>query len=91
MSEKRKVVPVNDRVLVRVDEPADKIGRILLPDNAKEKPCKGELLLCGAECPEETKNLVGHVVHFHNYSGCEAPGDKTLIYLRYTDLLGAEL
>jgi len=85
------VKPLNDRVLVKAEPKKDRIGSILLPDNAREKPRKGELLACGAACNDEVKESVGKVVHFNDYSGCEAPGNPEYLYLRDTDILGVEI
>lgn len=91
--EEKKVTsikPLNDRVLVKVDPVADKIGNILLPDNAKEKPCWGRLISFGADCAEVTQGLVGKTVFYHSYSGSELPNYKGYVFLREGDLLGYE-
>lgn len=86
----KEIRPLNDRVLVKADPAAEKIGNIILPDTAKEKPCRGELMALGGDCGDETKELVGKTVFFHNYSGSEAPGHKGLLFIREGDLLGVE-
>ena len=44
-----KLRPLQDRVLIRrVDAEAKTAGGILLPDNAKNKPQRGEVLAIGA-------------------------------------------
>lgn len=43
-----KVVPLNDKVLVkRMEAEAKTAGGIVLPDNAKEKPKEGKVLAVG--------------------------------------------
>jgi len=39
--------PLNDRILVRVDEPEKRVGSIYLPDPAQEKSNKGTVLAVG--------------------------------------------
>lgn len=39
--------PLNDKVVVRPMKPASKVGSILLPDEAKEVPTKGQVLAVG--------------------------------------------
>lgn len=86
----RKVRPLGDRVLVRMSEPVFKVGSIILPDNAKEKPTTGEVLALGETCESRAEKLVGHVVIFHNYSGSLVPGSKDLMLIREQDLLGVQ-
>jgi chaperonin GroES len=82
--------PLNDRILVRLQDPPDKVGRILLPDSAKEKPTTGEVLAVGSECADWTADLVGHVVVFHHYAGSLAPGTKDLMLVKELDLLAVQ-
>jgi chaperonin GroES len=43
-----KVTPLRDRVLVRrVEEAEQKVGGIIIPDTAKEKPQQGEVIAAG--------------------------------------------
>ncbi|MFZ5618089.1 MAG: co-chaperone GroES, partial [Pseudomonadota bacterium] len=39
--------PLHDRVLVRRIEENQKVGSIIIPDTAKEKPQQGEVLAVG--------------------------------------------
>lgn len=43
--------PLADRVLVRPDKAADKIGRIILPDSAKKPTDRGLVLAVGPGMP----------------------------------------
>jgi chaperonin GroES len=36
-----------DRVLILPDEPPDRVGSILLPDQAKDKPTRGTVIMVG--------------------------------------------
>ena len=86
----KKIVPLNDRVLVRLSEPEKQIGKILLPDTAQKKPTTGEVLAVGEGCDIKPDDLIGRVVIFHDYSISLAPGSKTLALVREPDLMGYE-
>jgi chaperonin GroES len=44
-----KVRPLRDRVLLRrLDEPEEKVGGIIIPDTAKEKPQQAEVIAVGS-------------------------------------------
>lgn len=87
--------PLGDRVVVKVMEQEEKTkGGIVLPDTAKEKPQKGEvvavgpgkLLDSGERAPMEVK--VGDRIIYAQYGGTEVEveGDEYLI-LRESDIL----
>ncbi len=43
-----KIRPLDDRILVKPEEPEEKTkGGIVLPDTAKEKPLRGEVIAAG--------------------------------------------
>jgi chaperonin GroES len=73
-----KVVPLNDKILVKRVEAEDKTtGGILLPDSAKEKPRQGTILSLGegkrlengSRAPFQVK--VNDRVLFSSYAGNE--------------------
>ena len=87
--------PLGDRVVVKVMEQEEKTkGGIVLPDTAKERPQKGEivavgpgrLLDSGERVPMEVK--VGDKIIYAQYGGTEVEveGDEYLI-LRESDIL----
>ncbi len=89
------IKPLNDRVVVKVLEQEEKTrGGIVLPDTAKEKPQKGEIIAAGpgavrddgSRTPLEVK--VGDKVLFAKYAGTEIKidGEEYLI-LREADVL----
>ena len=89
------IKPLNDRVVVKVLEEEERTsGGIVLPDTAKEKPQKGEVIAVGpgavrddgGRTPPEIK--VGDKVLFAKYAGTEVKveGEEVLI-LRETDVL----
>ena len=72
------VRPLHDRIIVqRLDEGEQKIGGIIIPDSAKEKPMQGKVLAVGdGRMTEEGKRLpldvkAGNVILFGKYSGQE--------------------
>jgi len=82
--------PLSDRVLVK-PAPAEQktAGGIIIPDSAKEKPLKGEVIAVGPGTKDETMQVaVGDFVLYGKYSGTEfeLDGDKLLI-MRQSDIL----
>jgi chaperonin GroES len=70
------VRPLHDRIIVqRLDEGEQKIGGIIIPDSAKEKPQQGKILAVGdGKVTEEGKRIAmdvrpGDVILFGKYSG----------------------
>ena len=65
------VQPLDDRVLVEPIEEEEKVGSIIIPDTAKEKPSMGKVTAVGTD--EEIKELikVGDKVLFGKYAGEE--------------------
>ena len=65
------VQPLDDRVLVEPTEEEEKVGSIIIPDTAKEKPSMGKVIAVGTD--EEVKELikVGDKVLFGKYAGEE--------------------
>lgn len=83
-----KVQPLDDRVLVEPIEEEEKVGSIIIPDTAKEKPSMGKVIAVGTD--EELQKLIkeGDRVLFGKYAGEEIKieGRKHLIISR-SDLL----
>jgi chaperonin GroES len=90
------VRPLHDRILVRRMAEEDKTsGGIIIPDTAKEKPIKGEIVATGkGRVTEDGKTLplevkVGDKVLFGKYSGTELKLDgKEFLMMREEDILG---
>jgi chaperonin GroES len=85
-----KIQPLADRVLVRpvAAETTTKSG-IIIPDNAKEKPLRGEVLAAGKGTKDEEMVLkAGDQVLYGKYAGTELEidGEKLLI-MRQSDVL----
>jgi chaperonin GroES len=91
-----KLRPLQDRIIVkRLEEESKTAGGILIPDTAKEKPQRGEVVAVGkGKVAEDGKVLpmdvkVGDKVLFGKYAGTEIKieGDDYLI-MREDDILG---
>ena len=83
------IKPLADRVLVKPAAAEEKIGGIIIPDTAKEKPLKGEVLGVGNGTKDEDMILkVGDVVLYGKYSGSEVEIDgETYLIMRQSDVL----
>ena len=91
-----KIRPLHDRVIVRrQEEERTSPGGIVIPDNATEKPVRGEVLAVGNGKildSGEVRGLdvkVGDIVLFGKYSGTEVKvdGDEVLV-MREEDIMG---
>lgn len=87
--------PLNDRVIIkRVAEEEVSAGGIVLPDSAKEKPSRGEVVAVGngaTNSKGETQPMsvkVGDQVFFGKYSGTEVEVDgEELLVMREDDII----
>ncbi|HUH42328.1 MAG TPA: co-chaperone GroES [Sulfurimonas sp.] len=71
--------PLGKRVLVkRVEEANTTVSGIIIPDNAQEKPSRGEVVAVSSEVKELK---CGNMVLFGKFSGSEVTldGDKFLV------------
>jgi chaperonin GroES len=90
-----KLKPLGDRVLVKpVEEEATTASGIVLPDTAKEKPQKGEVLAVGeGKIDEDGKRIKldvskGDEVLYSKYGGTEITVEgEDLLVLRESDVL----
>lgn len=83
------IQPLADRVLVKAAAAEEKIGGIIIPDTAKEKPLKGEVIATGNGTKDEEMILKpGDVVLYGKYSGTEIEfeGEKYLM-MRQSDVM----
>ena len=90
-----KIRPLYDRVVVkRMEEERTSPGGIVIPDNATEKPVKGEVLAVGNGRVMDNGEVravsvkVGETVLFGKYSGTEIKldGDE-LVVMREDDIM----
>ena len=90
-----KLKPLADRLLVKpLEEEEVTPGGIVLPETAKEKPQKGEVLAVGPGARDDEGNRiamdvsVGDKVLFAKYGGTEIKMDSDkLLILRESDIL----
>ena len=84
------IKPLADRVLVKPAPAEEKtVSGIIIPDTAKEKPLKGEVLATGNGTKDEEMVLkVGDTVLYGKYAGTEVEleGEKYLM-MRQSDVL----
>ncbi|UZR29239.1 co-chaperone GroES [Methylococcus mesophilus] len=91
-----KIRPLHDRVVVvRREEEKTSPGGIVIPDTAKEKPIKGEVVAVGTGKVLENGQVralevkAGDAVLFGKYSGTEIKIDGTeYLILREDDIMG---
>lgn len=83
------IKPLADRVLVVPAPAEEKVGGIIIPDTAKEKPQRGKVVAVGQGTKDETMVLKENdVVLYGKYAGTELEyeGEKYLI-MRQSDVL----
>jgi chaperonin GroES len=96
MSEKSKIQPLGDRVLVEPLEAEDRTsGGIIIPDTAKEKQQRGKVVAVGkGRVTEEGKVTplevkAGDEVLFGRYTGSEIKvGANDYLIIKEDDILG---
>ncbi len=84
------IKPLADRVLIQPAAVEEKtVGGIIIPDSAKEKPLKGNVVAVGVGTKDEEMILkAGDTVLYGKYAGTELEldGEKYLI-MRQSDVL----
>ncbi|MBR6963930.1 MAG: co-chaperone GroES [Prevotella sp.] len=83
------IKPLADRVLILPAPAEEKIGGIIIPDTAKEKPLRGKVVAAGNGTKDEEMILKeGDTVLYGKYAGTELEleGEKYLI-MRQSDVL----
>jgi chaperonin GroES len=91
-----KFKPLKDRVLVKYSEEAEKSsGGLYIPDTAKEKPTKGEVIAVGPGRITDDGKLqkmdikTGDTVLFDKYSGSKITMENVdYLIVREDDVLG---
>ncbi len=84
------IKPLADRVLILPAPVEEKtIGGIIIPDSAKEKPLRGEVIAVGNGTKDEEMILkVGDQVLYGKYAGTELDLDGTkYLIMRQSDVL----
>src|SRR5579862_269388 len=91
-----KVRPLHDRIIIeRIDEGEQKVGGIIIPDTAKEKPQQGKVIAVGKGRVEKDGKVTpldvkaGDTILFGKYAGQEIKldGNEYLI-IREEEVLG---
>jgi chaperonin GroES len=91
-----KVRPLHDRIIVqRIEESEQRVGGIIIPDTAKEKPQQGKVVAVGKGRIEKDGKVTpldvkaGDTVLFGKYAGQEIKidGEEVLI-IREEEVLG---
>lgn len=88
--------PLADKIVIKVIEDAEQTqGGIFIPDSAKEKPQKGEVVAVGSGrvldsgSKEEMEVKVGEIVLYAKYAGTDIKIDSTMYkILSIKDVLG---
>ena len=91
----KKIRPLHDRILVkREEEGEEKIGGIIIPDTAKEKPQRAKVVAVGAGKMDESGKRIpldvksGDRILFGKYSGSEIKLDEDeYVILREDEIL----
>ena len=92
---KVRIRPLHDRVIVlRLDEGEQKVGGIIIPDTAKEKPQQGKVIAVGAGKTKDDGTRIaldvkeGNTILFGKYSGQEIKLDgEELLIMREDEVL----
>ncbi len=87
--------PLNDRILVKpIEQQEERIGGIIIPDTAKEKPQEGEVIAVGpGRIGENGQRIamtvaVGNKVLYGKYSGTEVKyNNEDYLIMREDDVL----
>ncbi len=90
------VRPLYDRLIVqRIEEDEQKVGGIIIPDSAKEKPQQGKVIAAGKGKVKDDGTTVpldvksGDTILFGKYSGQEIKLDgQEYLIMREDDVLG---
>src|SRR5580704_1090896 len=90
------VRPLHDRIIIqRLDEGEQKVGGIIIPDSAKEKPQQGKVIAAGTGkvkddgTRQQPDVKAGDLILFGRYSGQEIKLDgEEYIIMREDEVLG---
>lgn len=83
------IKPLADRVLVLPAQAEEKVGGIIIPDTAKEKPQRGKVVAVGNGTKDEEMILkVGDEVLYGKYAGTELENEgENYLMMRQSDVL----
>ncbi len=91
-----KVRPLHDRIIIeRIDEGEQRVGGIIIPDTAKEKPMQGKVIAVGKGRVEKDGKITpldvkaGDTILFGKYAGQEIKIDGSeYLIIREEEVLG---
>ncbi len=91
-----KVRPLHDRILVeRIEEAEQRVGGIIIPDTAKEKPQQGRVIAAGKGRVKDDGKVIplevkeGDLILFGKYAGQEIKLDgQEYLIMREEEVLG---
>ena len=91
-----KVRPLHDRIIVeRIEEDEQRVGGIIIPDTAKEKPQQGKVIAVGKGRIEKDGKVTpldvkaGDKILFGKWSGTEVKLDgQELLIMKESDVMG---
>jgi len=79
-----KLRPLNDWVLIRPLTAEEKsAGGIVIPDSAREKPTKGEVLDAGRGCVEEVRDNSGRLTGEKKFVETEVKKGDRVLFRQY--------
>ena len=83
------IKPLADRVLILPAPAEEKVGSIIIPDTAKEKPLRGKVVAAGNGTKDEEMILKeGDTVLYGKYAGTELEYEGTkYLMMRQSDVL----
>ena len=83
------IKPLADRVLILPAPAEEKVGGIIIPDTAKEKPLRGKVVAAGNGTKDEEMILKeGDTVLYGKYAGTELDYEGTkYLMMRQSDVL----
>ena len=83
------IKPLADRVLVLPAPAEEKVGGIIIPDTAKEKPQRGKIIAVGQGTKDDPMVVkAGDSVLYGKYAGTELEVDGTkYLIMRQSDVL----
>ena len=90
------VRPLHDRIIIeRIEESEQRVGGIIIPDNAKEKPQQGKVIAVGKGRVEKDGKVIpldvkaGDTVLFGKYAGQEIKIEgREMLIVREEEILG---
>jgi chaperonin GroES len=95
MNVRVNIRPIAARILVRRDPPTEKIGSIIIPENARDKLTRGTVIAVGpgkvldSGRRVEPTLKVGDRIIFGKYSGCDFEQDREeRLFMTEEEVLG---